>query len=112
VIRRLFLTAGLAIVLSSGFVLSGDSAQAPDAITYAAKPGAVTFSHAKHVELAENDCKKCHETLFKQERGNLDYKAGMHKKAEQAGTSCAACHVAGGSAFESKGNCEKCHEKE
>jgi hypothetical protein len=35
----------------------------------------------------------------------------MHKTAEASKTSCAACHVEGGSAFAVKGNCAKCHVK-
>jgi c(7)-type cytochrome triheme protein len=53
----------------------------------------------------------CHDKLFKQEKGDLKYKESMHKTAETNKTSCAACHVAGGTAFETKGNCNKCHVK-
>jgi hypothetical protein len=35
----------------------------------------------------------------------------MHKTAEANKTACAACHVAGGMAFASTGNCAKCHVK-
>ena len=109
--RSIALIAAAVIAVSTGLVLSADAKKAPDTIVFEAKPGAVTFPHAKHIEAAKNDCKTCHDTLFKQERGDLGYKAGMHKKAEEAKTSCGACHVAGGTAFESKGNCNKCHEK-
>jgi c(7)-type cytochrome triheme protein len=83
----------------------------PDKITYEAKPGAVTFDHVKHVEAAKKDCKACHDAIFPQSKAPLAYKDSMHKKAETDKTSCGACHVAGGAAFESKGNCQKCHVK-
>ena len=37
----------------------------------------------------------------------------MHKTAEAGKTSCGACHVAGGAAFATAGNCanSKCHVK-
>jgi c(7)-type cytochrome triheme protein len=109
--RSLALIAAIVLALSTGLALSADAKKAPETIVFEAKPGAVTFPHAKHVEAAKNDCTVCHDSLFKQERGDLGYKAGMHKKAEAEKSSCAACHVAGGKSFESKGNCNKCHEK-
>jgi c(7)-type cytochrome triheme protein len=82
----------------------------PDKLTFEAKPGKVLFNHAEHVKRAKNDCKTCHPALWPQKAGApLNYKAAMHKTAEAQKTSCAACHVAGGVAFESKGNCKKCH---
>ena len=57
------------------------------------------------------DCTACHEKLFPQSRAPLNYKAGMHKPAEAKKTSCAGCHHAGGTSFESKGNCNTCHQK-
>jgi c(7)-type cytochrome triheme protein len=72
--------------------------------------GNVTFLHAKHQE-REKDCKACHDKLFPQSKAPLNFKAGMHKVAEKKKSSCAGCHVAGGKAFESKGNCNKCHVK-
>ena len=109
--RTLALAAALVLALSTGLAVSEDAKKAPGPIVYEAKSGAVTFDHAKHLEAAKNDCKVCHDTLFKQAKGDLGYKEGMHKKAEAAKTSCASCHVAGGTAFESKGNCAKCHVK-
>jgi c(7)-type cytochrome triheme protein len=110
--QTLALAVAFVLALSTGLALSQDAKKAPDRIVYEAKTGAVTFDHAKHVEAAKNDCKACHDSLFKQAKGDLGgYKDGMHKKAEADKTSCASCHVAGGSAFGSKGNCAKCHEK-
>ena len=84
----------------------------PDKLVFKTKNGDVTFNHADHLKRANNDCKTCHDKLFQQDaKVPLNYKASLHKTAEAAKTACAACHVAGGAAFESKGNCAKCHVK-
>ena len=81
-------------------------------LIFEAKNGNITFDHAAHVKREKGDCKACHDKLFKPEKGApLNFKAGMHKPAEAAKTSCGACHTAGGEAFETKGNCAKCHVK-
>lgn len=86
--------------------------KAPEKLVFETKMGNVTFQHAKHVERAKGDCKVCHDKLFQQSaKAPLNYKAGMHKPAEAAKTACAACHVSGGAAFASTGNCAKCHVK-
>ena len=86
-------------------------AQTPK-LTFATKNGNVTFDHAAHAKRASGDCGVCHDKLFKKDSSApLDYKAGMHRPAEAQKISCASCHVAGGAAFESKGNCAKCHVK-
>ena len=86
--------------------------KAPEKLTFKSALGAVTFDHAKHVEREKKDCKTCHDKLFKQDAtAPLNFKANMHKTAEAAKTACAHCHVAGGTAFESKANCQKCHLK-
>ncbi len=85
--------------------------KAPATIVFDAKIGNVTFNHAKHVARAANDCKTCHPSVFPQSRAPINFKAGMHKPAEEAKTSCATCHVEGGKAFPVKGNCQKCHVK-
>ena len=83
----------------------------PLKLVFEAKMGNVTFDHAAHVKREKNDCKVCHDKLFPQEKAPLNFKAGMHKPAETAHTSCGACHSPGGAAFETKGNCNKCHVK-
>ncbi len=97
-------------VLAAGIAWAEDK-KPPQQIVFEAKPGAVTFDHAKHVAAAKNDCKTCHPGVFPQEKAALDYKEGMHQKAEAAKTSCAACHRPDGPAFGTKGNCAKCHAK-
>lgn len=76
------------------------------------KMGNVTFDHAAHVKRANGNCMTCHDKLFQQSStAPLNFKANMHKTAEDSKTSCGACHVEGGAAFEVKGNCAKCHVK-
>lgn len=81
-------------------------------MTFTAKTGNVAYDHAAHAKREKNDCKVCHDKLFPQDvKAPLKFKEKMHKPAETAKASCGACHHAGGTAFESKGNCNKCHIK-
>ena len=91
--------------------LSAIAADAPDKIEFQAKMGKVTFDHKAHVERAGGKCEACHDKLFPQSRAPINFKAGMHRPAEQKKESCGGCHHAGGAAFETKGNCNKCHVK-
>jgi c(7)-type cytochrome triheme protein len=102
---------GLLIGLAGDVVL-GQEKKAPSTLTFKAKPGNVVFDHSKHVKSAKNDCKTCHDKLWPQlATAPLNFKAAMHKTAEAKHTSCGFCHHPGGGAFESKGNCNKCHQK-
>jgi c(7)-type cytochrome triheme protein len=93
-------------------VLGVSSAQKPpEKVTFQSKMGAVTFDHAAHLKRANNDCKTCHDKLFPQSEAAINFKAGMHKPAESAKTSCGACHNPGGAAFASASNCKICHVK-
>ena len=96
------------------FVLIGLAAEKPaEKIVFETKMGNVTFQHVKHIERAKSDCKVCHEKLFPKSMAPINFKAGMHKTAESNKTTCAGCHVAGGTAFATAGNCgnSKCHVK-
>jgi c(7)-type cytochrome triheme protein len=109
--QRLF---SLLVVVFSAAVLLAIAADKtpPKEIVFKATMGKVTFLHAKHIERAKNDCKVCHDKLFQQSAtAPLNFKANMHKTAEASKTSCAGCHVAGGTAFVTTGNCTKCHVK-
>jgi c(7)-type cytochrome triheme protein len=113
---QIFLILSVLVVLCLALNLFGQAAKkatakAPDKIVFEAKTGKVTFDHAKHLEREKNDCKTCHDKVFPQSKAPLNFAAGMHKPAEANKSSCAACHVAGGKAFETKGNCNKCHVK-
>jgi len=106
----------LTSVMTIAFLLCGllvlAAADAPEKLVFQTKMGNVTYQHAKHLERAKGDCKVCHDKLFQQSaKAPLNYKASMHKPAETNKTACAACHVAGGTAFASTGNCAKCHVK-
>ena len=82
----------------------------PTKLTFQAKNGNVTFDHAAHMKREKGDCKVCHPSLFPQDaKAPLNFKAAMHKTAEEKHTSCGSCHHPGGAAFETKGNCNKCH---
>ena len=110
--RKLYTTLLLfSISIIAALALLGQDKKPPEKIVFEAKPGNVTFVHATHLKAVKGDCKVCHDALFKQEKAPLDFKAGMHKPAEAAKTSCGHCHNADGPAFESKGNCAKCHVK-
>ena len=84
----------------------------PTKLTFTTKNGNVTFDHSAHVTREKGNCAACHPKLFMQDaKAPLNFKAGLHKTAETNMTSCGACHHAGGPAFETKGNCAKCHMK-
>lgn len=100
---------GALVLLAPG--LQGAAKKAPEKLVLEAKTGKVTFNHAKHAAREKNNCKACHGKIFPQSRAPLNYGQGMHKPAETKKAACANCHVAGGKAFESKGNCNKCHGK-
>ena len=86
--------------------------KAPTKLVFAAKNGNVTFDHTAHAKRAKNECKTCHPAQWPQDaKAPLNWKAAMHKTAETAKTSCGSCHHPAGHAFESKGNCTKCHVK-
>ena len=93
--------------LTGGLV--GQPKTPPTKLVFEAKPGAVTYDHAAHVKREKNDCKVCHDKVFQQAKVPLGFKP--HPPAEAKKVSCGFCHHAGGAAFETKGNCMKCHKK-
>lgn len=108
-----YLTVFLLTMAVGGWLgLAAQEPKPPQKLVFEAKMGNVTFDHAAHAKRVKGDCKVCHEKLFQQSaKAPLNFKAAMHKTAETGKTSCGACHHAGGTAFESKGNCAKCHVK-
>lgn len=94
-----------------GLATLAQEKKAPDKLTFEAKPGKVTFDHAKHVAREKNDCKVCHDKLWPQSKAPLNWKAGMHKPAETSHLSCGTCHHPDGAAFGVTGHCNKCHVK-
>jgi c(7)-type cytochrome triheme protein len=101
--------AAIGFLSTFGVFAQGDKESAPK-LVFKSKKGDVTFDHAAHIMRAKGDCKTCHDSLFKQDAtAKLNFKANVHKTAEKNMTSCGSCHRAGGTAFESKGNCNNCH---
>jgi c(7)-type cytochrome triheme protein len=105
-----FLVAGF--LVAALLAIAAD--KPPEKLVFPTKMGNVTYDHAKHLERAKSDCKVCHDKLFQQSaKAPLNYKPVMHKTAETGKISCGACHVTGGAAFATAGNCtnNKCHVK-
>jgi c(7)-type cytochrome triheme protein len=107
-----YLFPSIALLSFLGLGLVAQEKKAPAKLTFEAKTGNVTYDHAAHSKREKEDCKVCHDAWWPQSaKAPLNWKAGMHKPAETAHKSCGACHYAGGKAFETKGNCNKCHVK-
>lgn len=110
-VNRLTVLCLIATMLSVGLAFAQQK-KTPGPLAFETKQGKVTFNHATHVKAAKNDCKVCHDKLFAQDaKAPLNFKAGVHRPAEAKAISCGACHRPGGTSFESKGNCVKCHVK-
>lgn len=91
--------------------LWGQDKNAPPKVELKAKTGNVIYDHAAHAKREKNVCTTCHPKLFAQDaKAPIGFKP-PHKKHEDAKASCGSCHRAGGTAFETKGNCtnSKCH---
>jgi c(7)-type cytochrome triheme protein len=110
--RFLALLLGSLLLTSVAILAPQTAKKPPEKVVYKSALGNVTFDHAKHAERVKGDCEACHDKLFPQDsKAPLNYKANMHKTAEAKKVSCAGCHVTGGTAFTSTGNCQKCHVK-
>lgn len=97
-----------AVRIASAPASSGPSSL-PGKVEYDTSLGQAVFDHAAHVDLVDGQCSSCHSQLFPMASGPLNYGEDLHRAAEAAKSSCAGCHVAGGSAFASAGNCSSCH---
>lgn len=107
---RLVLTGVLVIAMAAGCdALLAQMVQGK--IVFSSKMGDVSFDHTAHVKRVNNDCSVCQDKLFPKSGAPINYKAAVHKTAETANASCGGCHDPGGAAFETKGNCGKCHMK-
>ncbi len=83
----------------------------PTKLVFPAKNGNIAFDHAAHAKREKNECQTCHPAVFAQNaKAPLGFKP-PHKSEEDKKTSCGSCHRAGGSAFQTAGNCVKCHVK-
>ena len=109
---RIFIACFLAIGLGGALGVLAQDKKAPEKLTFTTKNGNVTFDHTAHLKRANGDCTVCHDKLFQQDaKAPLNFKAALHQPAETNKSSCGFCHHAGGAAFETKGNCAKCHIK-
>lgn len=100
------------LVLAGSLILGAQEKKAPGKLVFEARQGKVTFDHATHVKAEKGSCTPCHDKLFPQDaKAPLNFKAGLHRPAETKQVSCGACHRPGGTSFETKGNCTKCHVK-
>ena len=109
---RFIISALLAVSVLGALALIAQDKTPPAKLVFTTKNGDVTFQHAVHVQRAKGDCATCHTKIFQQDsKAPLNFKAGLHKPAETAKTSCGTCHNPGGPGFETKGNCAKCHVK-
>ena len=107
---RYLIASFVAISILGGLGMLAETKTPPAKLVFQARMGNVKYDHAAHSTRAKGNCKVCHDVLFKQSaQAPLNFKPGMHKPAEAAKTSCGFCHHAGGAAFETKGNCAKCH---
>jgi c(7)-type cytochrome triheme protein len=68
--------------------------------------GKVTFDGKSHAE-AGLSCMECHPKVFQMKTGSSDATMADHNSNEKY---CWVCHN-GEKAFETKGNCNKCHVK-
>ncbi len=110
----------LTIVLALGLLSASPGAaqvKPPPDMTFEKgkdSPGAVTFSHEKHVA-AGPKCTSCHVKIFKMKKGQT---GPLTMEKMKAGAQCGACHngktvVEGKTPFAvtEQANCEKCHKK-
>ena len=105
----IFLTSAL---LLGGFALLGQDKKPPEKITFVAKNGNVTFNHAAHIKRENGNCATCHPKLFPQDsKAALNFKPVCTSPLRPLIPPAEACHAPGGTAFETKGNCAKCHVK-
>jgi c(7)-type cytochrome triheme protein len=70
-------------------------------------PGAVTFSHASHVDPATPACIACHPGSFRiLEKGRTANAEPIRHQQMEAGAGCGACHGKTAFGFDS---CDTCH---
>ncbi len=90
--------AVVAVLFSCAASEVAQGQKAPAKIVLRAKNGNVKFNHAAHMKREKQQCGTCHPKLAPRSRARI-----------KSAAACAPCHSAGGSAFQMKGNCAKCH---
>src|ERR1700753_2613794 len=83
--RNVFAVLTILLSLSIGFYATAQDKQAkpPAKVEFTTKNGNVTFDHAKHLERAGGKCETCHPSLFPQSKAPINFKANIHKTAEE-----------------------------
>lgn len=89
----------IAVALVTGAVAAAPDKKPPEKLVFPNKGGDAIFTHAKHIDREKGECAACHDKLWP--RSTAD--------PLKSSDGCRTCHRAGGSAFEMKGNCVKCH---
>jgi c(7)-type cytochrome triheme protein len=96
---RHVLVCVIALTLVGGAMLTAQDRTPPQRLVFQSKGGDVVFTHAAHVGREKGECATCHPKLWPQSA----------QEPLKSSDGCRTCHKAGGPAFESKGNCVKCH---
>ncbi len=105
--RRRYLVVAVCVICIIGAVMALEIYAA--GLVFVAGSGNVVYNHKAHTIRQKFNCLVCHVKTFPLSRRPIEYKSVLHKTAEAAKSSCAQCHRPGGEAFESRGNCKKCH---
>ncbi|MGE5647062.1 MAG: c(7)-type cytochrome triheme domain-containing protein [Acidobacteriota bacterium] len=74
----------------------------PAKLVFPSNEGPVTFDHAAHAKRGKQGCKTCHDALWPRST----------REPLKSSDGCKTCHKPGGQAFEMKGNCARCHQKQ
>jgi c(7)-type cytochrome triheme protein len=96
-----FAIAWIVAVALAGSAAAAEDKKPPEKLVLPNKAGDVTFTHAAHIGRQNGECATCHDKLWQQST------AAPLKNSD----GCKTCHRDSGSAFQMKGNCERCHPK-
>jgi len=96
----------MVLVLSLGYVSAVTAVPPGMMLNFSKSPmGNVVFSGTLHAEKGLV-CNNCHTEIFQQKKGTAQIKMTDHGEGTRY---CFTCHN-GTKAFETKGNCRKCHK--
>ena len=98
------LTILVVVLVAVAFVSAAFAVPPGKDLTLEASMGAVTFSGKVHKD-AGLGCADCHSKIFKMKAGSFKMSVADH-----GDKFCGTCHN-GEKAFNTKGNCAKCHKK-
>jgi c(7)-type cytochrome triheme protein len=89
----------VAVTLVGGAMVAAQDKKPPEKLVFRYKGGEAIFTHAAHIDREKGECATCHDKLWPQSA----------QEPLKSSDGCKTCHHAGGTAFEMKGNCVKCH---